>query len=103
LATYLAVIARRIVVRRIMAIGIEPVVASTMTSLRKAKPEPEPADVPKPVAIRAGTKQAQIIARAIGGRGPNRDYLFNTAAHLRKLGLADADLDWLARRVAELA
>ena len=42
------------------AIGIEPVVASTMTSLRKAKPEP--ADVPKPVAIRAGTKQAQIIA-----------------------------------------
>jgi cation transport protein ChaC len=48
-------------------------------------------------------EQAQIIARAIGGRGPNRDYLFNTAAHLRKLGLADADLDWLARRVAELA
>jgi len=44
------------------AIGIEPVVASTMTSLRKANPEPEPADVPKPVAIRAGTKQAQIIA-----------------------------------------
>jgi hypothetical protein len=42
------------------AIGIEPVVASTMTNLRKAKLEP--ADVPKPVAIRAGTKQAQIIA-----------------------------------------
>ena len=55
------------------AIGIEPIVAATMTNLRKAKPEPasapeEPpetspdADTPKPVSIRAGTKQAQIIA-----------------------------------------
>jgi hypothetical protein len=54
-------------------IGIEPVVATTMTNLRKAKLElalapketaetaPD-ADAPKPVAIRAGTKQAQIIA-----------------------------------------
>jgi hypothetical protein len=53
----------------LQAIGIEPVVASTMTNLRKAKLEPtlEPAptpetQTPKPVAIRAGTKQAQIIA-----------------------------------------
>lgn len=55
------------------AIGIEPVVANTMTNLRKAKLElvsaqkdaPEtPADLvtPKPIAIRAGTKQAAIIA-----------------------------------------
>lgn len=55
------------------AIGIEPVVATTMTNLRKAKLElasvaKEPietlpdADTPKPVAIRSGTKQAQIIA-----------------------------------------
>ncbi len=55
------------------AIGIEPVVATTMTNLRKAKLqltsapkkliEASPdADAPKPVAIRAGTKQAQIIA-----------------------------------------
>ena len=44
----------------LLAIGIEPVVASTMTKLRKAKPEA--ADASKPVAIRAGTKQAQIIA-----------------------------------------
>lgn len=47
-------------------------------------------------------EQAQIIARAVGGRGPNRDYLFNTAAHLRELGLPDTELDWLAARVAEL-
>jgi len=49
------------------AIGIEPVVASAVTNLRKAKSEPNPqpaaaAATPKPVTIRAGTKQAQIIA-----------------------------------------
>ena len=48
------------------AIGIEPVVASTVTNPRKAKPDPastsEAPDAPKPVAVRAGTKQAQIIA-----------------------------------------
>lgn len=47
--------------------------------------------------------QARIIARAIGGRGPNTDYLFNTARHLGELGLADADLDWLSDRVRRLA
>jgi hypothetical protein len=50
------------------AIGIEPVVASAVASVRKSKPKPETALVPddvdaaKPVAIRGGTKQAQIIA-----------------------------------------
>jgi cation transport regulator ChaC len=46
--------------------------------------------------------QAQIIATATGGRGPNDEYLYNTAAHLAELGLADADLDWLAARVRAL-
>lgn len=46
--------------------------------------------------------QAQIIARASGDRGPNTDYLFNTAAHLTELGLADPDLDWLVARVRNL-
>jgi len=55
------------------AIGIEPVVACTITNLRSAQPEPvvEPQTAPvtstipvspKPVAHRTGTKQAQIIA-----------------------------------------
>ena len=55
------------------AIGIEPVVANTLTNLRKAqlklasKPEDAPAttldpEARKPIAIRAGTKQAEIIA-----------------------------------------
>ena len=49
------------------AIGIEPVAASAVASARKAKPhaDADPArrtEAPKPVAIRSGTKQAQIIA-----------------------------------------
>ncbi|MEK0164261.1 gamma-glutamylcyclotransferase [Phaeobacter sp. JH20_36] len=47
--------------------------------------------------------QAQIIAEAVGGRGPNTEYLFNTAEHLAEIGLRDADLDWLAARVRDLA
>jgi cation transport protein ChaC len=47
-------------------------------------------------------EQAKIIARARGDRGPNDEYLFNTAEHLRELGLADADLDWLVTRVRRL-
>lgn len=47
-------------------------------------------------------EQAQIIARAHGGRGPNSEYLFNTAAQLHKLCLADDDLDWLTLRVRAL-
>ena len=46
--------------------------------------------------------QARIIARSTGGRGPNRDYLFATAADLHGLGIADPDLDWLAARVREI-
>ncbi len=47
-------------------------------------------------------EQAAIIARAIGGRGPNDEYLHNTAAHLAELGLADPDLEWLSARVRAL-
>ena len=44
-------------------------------------------------------EQAQIIATAHGGRGPNHEYLINTAAHLNKLGITDHELDDLVRRV----
>lgn len=47
-------------------------------------------------------KQAQIIAFAVGGRGPNTEYLFNTADHLTQLGIHDADMDWLVQRVRAL-
>lgn len=48
-------------------------------------------------------EQAQIIATAVGGRGPNTEYLHNTASHLTELGIEDADLDWLSVRVRHLA
>lgn len=46
--------------------------------------------------------QARVIARAMGGRGPNHEYLSRTARGLHKLGIGDPDLDWLEARVAEL-
>ncbi len=48
-------------------------------------------------------EQADIIARAVGGRGANRDYLFNTADHLAELGIEDTELSALAARVRRLA
>ncbi|MEM8581457.1 MAG: gamma-glutamylcyclotransferase [Pseudomonadota bacterium] len=47
-------------------------------------------------------EQAQIIATAVGGRGPNTEYLWNTESHLREIGLEDGDLAWLADRVRAL-
>ena len=47
-------------------------------------------------------EQAQIIANAVGGRGPNWEYLYNTASHLRDIDLRDPDLEWLTARVSEL-
>lgn len=47
-------------------------------------------------------EQAQAIAHAVGQRGPNSEYLFNTAAHLSELNLGDDDLDWLTARVRAL-
>lgn len=47
-------------------------------------------------------EQAHIIAHAVGGRGPNTEYLYNTAAHLSEIGLTDPDLDWLTARVRSL-
>lgn len=47
-------------------------------------------------------EQAHIIASAVGGRGPNTEYLYNTWDHLTELGLHDPDLEWLSRRVRNL-
>lgn len=48
-------------------------------------------------------EQARIIARSVGGRGANRDYLWATVAHLADLGIDDPDLVWLDREVRALA
>ena len=47
-------------------------------------------------------KQAQLIATAIGGRGPNHEYLENTYSRLQELAIKDDDLLWLVNRVREL-
>lgn len=49
------------------------------------------------------TEQARIIARAVGGRGSNRDYLLNTTRHLQQIGVDDHSLFELAHHVETLA
>ncbi len=44
-------------------------------------------------------RQAEVIAGAVGGRGPNSDYLFSTAMHLSELGMEDVELTELAEMV----
>jgi cation transport protein ChaC len=46
--------------------------------------------------------QAQMIARSTGGRGPNPEYLYRTAAHLDQMEIVDPDMRWLALRVQAL-
>ncbi len=48
-------------------------------------------------------KQAQMIAGAVGGRGPNPEYLYNTASHLTLMDIRDDDMTWLVGRVKEIA
>lgn len=45
--------------------------------------------------------QAEVIARAIGPRGPNAEYLLNTVAGLEALGLHDPELHRLADLVRQ--
>lgn len=47
--------------------------------------------------------QAGMIAHAVGGRGPNPEYLYNTASHLDMMGIRDDDMTWLVGRVKDLA
>jgi cation transport protein ChaC len=46
---------------------------------------------------------AELVAAGVGQRGRNRDYLENTLAHLRALGIVDRGLEQVARRVRGLA
>lgn len=47
-------------------------------------------------------EQARIIATARGERGPNAEYLWNTARSLDRMGIADHELDALAETVRQL-
>ncbi|WP_210527056.1 gamma-glutamylcyclotransferase [Rubellimicrobium arenae] len=46
--------------------------------------------------------QARTIARAQGQRGPNLDYLTNTAAQFDRLGIHDAEIEALMQRTRSL-
>lgn len=46
-------------------------------------------------------EQLQLVRRGVGISGPNTDYLLNTAAHLRQLGIRDRALEQLAAALAE--
>ena len=47
-------------------------------------------------------EQAAIIARGHGSGGPNTEYLFNVASHLKDWGIADAELETLADKTRAL-
>ena len=47
-------------------------------------------------------RMAELLSRAVGGRGTGRDYLANTVRHLEALGLRDRLLHRIEARVAEL-
>jgi cation transport protein ChaC len=46
--------------------------------------------------------QAKIISTAVGSVGPNTEYLFNVADHLRELGIEDAQLEDLSKKTRAL-
>lgn len=46
--------------------------------------------------------QLALVAEARGRSGINRDYVLNSAAHLKELGIRDKALEWLAERLMEL-
>lgn len=46
-------------------------------------------------------RAAAAIALGCGRMGPNREYLLNTVAHLRRLGVRDAGLDRIAALLPE--
>lgn len=48
------------------------------------------------------SRQAEVIANAVGGKGPNHEYLDNTWQHLCAVGLHDPDMQWLVDTVARL-
>ncbi len=47
-------------------------------------------------------EQAHIIAHAVGGRGPNWEYLRNTVNFLNESKIYDADLQWLEEEVTKI-
>jgi cation transport protein ChaC len=47
-------------------------------------------------------RQAEVIARAEGGQGPNCEYLYDSVAGLAALDVRESELDWLVARVQQM-
>ncbi len=47
-------------------------------------------------------RQAKIISSAVGERGNNADYLFNTVKKLKSLDIQDDELEWLKTEVGRI-
>ncbi|MCW5696223.1 MAG: gamma-glutamylcyclotransferase [Bauldia sp.] len=43
----------------------------------------------------------ELVRDSVGEAGHNRDYVINTADHLKQLGIHDPELAWLAERLRE--
>ena len=43
--------------------------------------------------------QAEVIARSVGGMGPNDEYLYSTLEHLNQMGCPDPEMEEIARLV----
>jgi cation transport protein ChaC len=43
----------------------------------------------------------RLTSQAVGGSGPNDEYILNTVGHLEEVGIKDATLEWLAERLRE--
>ena len=41
----------------------------------------------------------RLTSEAVGGSGPNDEYILNTVAHLEEVGIKDPTLEWLADRL----
>jgi cation transport protein ChaC len=46
-------------------------------------------------------ERLDLVARGHGEGGPNRDYVVNTVAHLRHLGVRDPELEWMVERLED--
>lgn len=48
------------------------------------------------------TERLALVARGTGVSGTNRDYVVNTLAHLKNLGVHDPELSWIAAHLPPL-
>jgi glutathione-specific gamma-glutamylcyclotransferase len=79
-------------VRRLATLQMDDASAAQTTALAYSANAAPGANAPPGLSL---ADRAAIISRASGGRGPNREYLEQTASRLQSLGIRDAHVDEL--------